>query len=55
MLALAVALWRMGERDMARELSAALKDDVLGSKGSRENAAELWELLKSGAGTGARP
>jgi hypothetical protein len=54
MLALAVALWRIGERDTARELSATLKDDVLGTEDSRDSAAELWERLKSEAGEGAR-
>jgi hypothetical protein len=54
MMALAVALWRIGEHDTARELSATLKDDVLGTKHSRESAAALWERLKSKAETSVR-
>lgn len=45
-MALAVALWRSGDVETARDLSAKLKDGALGTKQSRELAAALLERLR---------
>lgn len=44
-MALAVALWRVGDSGTARELCAKLKDEALGTKRSRELARELFERI----------
>jgi hypothetical protein len=45
--ALAIALWRTGDLETARELSAKLKTDALSSKQSREIAAALLGRISS--------
>lgn len=49
MSALAIALWRAGDLETARELSAKLKTDALSSKQSREIAAALLARISATA------
>jgi hypothetical protein len=49
-MALAVALWRGGDIDTARELGANLKSDALATKHSRELASQLLDRLKATPG-----